>query len=108
MGQRTKAVHEDFFSKASIHLQLFQITDKLFRLIDHENLGSVTSQQIMEFLANVANTRPRAGFDKGSLEWLEQLFRQTVGNEKEIRREDFQKIVISKNVNNEVPAFRGW
>lgn len=42
--------------------------------------------------------RPRAGFDKGSLEWLEQLFRQTVGDEKEIRREDFQKIVISKNV----------
>jgi hypothetical protein len=29
---------------------------------------------------------------------LEQLFRQTVGNEKEIRREDFKKIVISKNV----------
>lgn len=42
--------------------------------------------------------RPRTGFDKSSLEWLENLFRQTVGNEKEIRREDFQKIVISKNV----------
>uniref|UniRef100_A0A1Y1K502 NADPH oxidase 5 n=1 Tax=Photinus pyralis TaxID=7054 RepID=A0A1Y1K502_PHOPY len=51
----------------------------------------------MEFLAAVTNTRPRTGFDKGSLEWLEQLFRQTVGNEKEIRREEFEKIVVSKN-----------
>ncbi|TMW44793.1 hypothetical protein DOY81_010123, partial [Sarcophaga bullata] len=28
---------------------------------------------------------------------LEQLFRNTVGNEQEIRREEFQKIVTSKN-----------
>lgn len=42
--------------------------------------------------------RIRNGFDKDSLEWLEQLFRQTVGNEKEIRRDDFKKILISKNV----------
>lgn len=46
------------------------------------------------------SSRPRTGFDKSSLEWLENLFRQTVGNEKEIRREDFQKIVISKNVSS--------
>lgn len=32
------------------------------------------------------------------MERLEQLFRKTVGNEKEIRREDFKKIVTSKNV----------
>ncbi|XP_044264795.1 NADPH oxidase 5 isoform X3 [Tribolium madens] len=51
----------------------------------------------MEFLATITNTRPRTGFDKGSLDRLEQLFRQTVGNEKEIKREDFKKIVISKN-----------
>ncbi|XP_017779285.1 PREDICTED: NADPH oxidase 5 [Nicrophorus vespilloides] len=73
------------------------IVDKLFRLIDQENLGSVSAEQVMDFLASITNTRPRTGFDKGSLEWLEQLFRQTVGNEKEIRREDFKKIVISKN-----------
>ncbi|KAG8288595.1 NADPH oxidase 5 [Homalodisca vitripennis] len=42
-------------------------------------------------------TRPRTGFDKGNLEWLEQLFRQTVGNEKEIQKEDFKKILITKN-----------
>lgn len=42
--------------------------------------------------------RPLAGFDKRSLEWLEKLFKQTVGNEKEIRREEFNKIVTSKNV----------
>ncbi|KAJ8928441.1 hypothetical protein NQ314_019030, partial [Rhamnusium bicolor] len=40
---------------------------------------------------------PRTGFDKSSLDRLEQLFRQTVGNEKEIKREDFKNIVISKN-----------
>jgi hypothetical protein len=44
--------------------------------------------------------RRRSGFDKGNLEWLEQLFRQTVGNEKEIRRDDFKKILITKNVSN--------
>lgn len=45
-----------------------------------------------------SRSRPRTGFDKGSLERLEQLFRKTVGSEKEIRREDFKKIVTSKNV----------
>ncbi|XP_060534326.1 NADPH oxidase 5 isoform X2 [Cylas formicarius] len=73
------------------------IIDKLFRLIDENNLGTVTSEEIMEFLATITNQRPRTGFDKGSIDRLEQLFRQTVGNEKEIRREEFQKIVISKN-----------
>lgn len=53
----------------------------------------------MKILFNETNLlRPRTGFDKSSIEWLEQLFRQTVGNEKEIRREDFKKIVLSKNV----------
>ncbi|KAG7209856.1 hypothetical protein KM043_011459 [Ampulex compressa] len=73
------------------------VVDKLFRLIDQENLGYVTASQIMEFIASVSNTRTRAGFDKGNLEWLEKIFKQTVGNEREIRREEFQKIVTSKN-----------
>lgn len=51
-----------------------------------------------KYLPQLISFRPRTGFDKGSLDRLEQLFRQTVGNEKEIRREDFKKIVISKNV----------
>ncbi|KAL1130042.1 hypothetical protein AAG570_012985 [Ranatra chinensis] len=51
----------------------------------------------MQFLANITNSRKRSGFDKSNLEWLEQLFRQTVGNEKEIRRDDFKKILITKN-----------
>lgn len=42
--------------------------------------------------------RPHIGFDKGSLERLEKIFKETVGNEKEIRKEDFTKIVNSKNV----------
>ncbi|KAF3428053.1 hypothetical protein E2986_09001 [Frieseomelitta varia] len=46
----------------------------------------------MEFLASISDTRPLAGFDEHSLEWLGKLFKQTVGNEKEIRREEFNKI----------------
>lgn len=42
--------------------------------------------------------RTRSGLDKESLEWLEKIFRETVGDEKEIRREDFNKILLSKNV----------
>lgn len=42
--------------------------------------------------------RPRVGFDQGSLDRLEQLFRQTVGDGKEIKKEDFKSIVLSKNV----------
>ncbi|XP_043282159.1 NADPH oxidase 5 [Venturia canescens] len=73
------------------------VVDKLFRLIEQENTGYVLPAQIIEFIADVSDTRPRAGFDAGNLEWLEKIFRQTVGNEKEIRREDFKKIVTSKN-----------
>lgn len=47
---------------------------------------------------NFNRHRARTGFDKSSLERLELLFRKTVGNEKEIKREDFKKIVTSKNV----------
>nr|XP_018898413.1 PREDICTED: NADPH oxidase 5 [Bemisia tabaci]XP_018898414.1 PREDICTED: NADPH oxidase 5 [Bemisia tabaci] len=80
--------------------QIFQakgIVDKLFRLIDKDNDGIVTPAQIMEFLAALTSTRPRSGFDKSNLDWLEQLFRQTVGSEREIRRDDFKKILITKN-----------
>nr|KAF7408968.1 hypothetical protein H0235_013820 [Vespula pensylvanica] len=73
------------------------VVEKLFRLIDQDNSGYVTSMQIMEFIYNVSNPRPRAGFDKRSLEWLENIFKQTVGNQKEIRHEEFKKIVTSKN-----------
>lgn len=74
-----------------------EISDKLFKRVDQENVGYVTSSQIMEFLSSVSDTRRPAGFDKRSLEWLEKIFKQTVGNEKEIRREEFNKIVTSKN-----------
>uniref|UniRef100_A0A1B6DLA4 NAD(P)H oxidase (H(2)O(2)-forming) n=1 Tax=Clastoptera arizonana TaxID=38151 RepID=A0A1B6DLA4_9HEMI len=80
--------------------QIFQakgIVDKLFRLVDLDSDGIVTPAEVMEFIANLTNPRPRSGFDKKNLEWLEQLFRQTVGNEKEIKKEDFKKICITKN-----------
>lgn len=76
--------------------------DKLFRLIDADSTSQVSTNQIMDFIANLTNARPRSGFDKGSLERLEHLFRKTVGGEKEIRREDFNKICTSKNVRKEL------
>lgn len=74
------------------------IVDKLYRIIDVDSSNQVSTNQIMEFLSNLTNVRPKTGFDKKSLERLEALFRKTVGNGNEIRREDFKKIVISKNV----------
>ncbi|XP_076624807.1 NADPH oxidase [Colletes latitarsis] len=74
-----------------------EVVDKLYRVIDDENVGYVMSSQIIEFIAKISDRRPRAGFDSSSLEWLEKLFKQMVGNEKEIRREEFNKIVTSKN-----------
>uniref|UniRef100_A0A1I8PMR9 NADPH oxidase 5 n=1 Tax=Stomoxys calcitrans TaxID=35570 RepID=A0A1I8PMR9_STOCA len=73
------------------------ILDKLYRLIDNDGTNSISTNQIMEFISHLTNSRPRTGFDKSSLARLEQLFRNTVGNEREIRREEFKKIVISKN-----------
>lgn len=74
------------------------VCDKMFRLIDATSTGTVTADQVMEFVGDLTCARPRAGFDKCSLEMLERLFRQTVGDRKEIGREDFQKICQSKNV----------
>ncbi|KAH8400713.1 hypothetical protein KR009_000514 [Drosophila setifemur] len=73
------------------------ILDKLYRLIEVDGSNLVSTNQVMEFISHLTNSRPRTGFDKSSLARLEQLFRTTVGNEQEIRREEFQKIVTSKN-----------
>ncbi|EDW72398.2 uncharacterized protein Dwil_GK20906 [Drosophila willistoni] len=73
------------------------ILDKLYRLIDMDGANLISTNQVMEFISHLTNSRPRTGFDKSSLARLEQLFRSTVGNEQEIRREEFQKIVTSKN-----------
>ncbi|KAG5871552.1 hypothetical protein JTB14_011319 [Gonioctena quinquepunctata] len=73
------------------------IIDKLFRIIDEENSGVVSSEAIMEFISTITNSRPRTGIDRGGLDRLEQLFRETVGNGKEITKEEFKNIVTSKN-----------
>lgn len=83
----------------------------LFNKINNQcltlSLNNIFSLSLHVFFSTVAEywikkpiniCRTRTGFDKGSLERLELLFRKTVGNEKEIRREDFKKIVTSKNV----------
>ncbi|KAH9636070.1 hypothetical protein HF086_016944, partial [Spodoptera exigua] len=73
------------------------VTNKLFRVVDTDGDGYATADEIMEFLSTVTSSRPRVGFDKHSVDRLEKLFRATVGDEKEITREQFQKIVVSKN-----------
>lgn len=79
---------ESFVSSAAIE-------DPFCKII----LQIIKKYLILHFILLIFNVfRPRTGFDKSSLERLEQLFRKTVGNEKEIRREDFKKIVTSKNV----------
>lgn len=71
----------------------------IFQLfIDVEGTNSVATTHIIECISNLTNNRPKTGFDKTSLEKLEQLFRKTVGDGKEIKRDDFKKIVTSKNV----------
>ncbi|KAG8222080.1 hypothetical protein J437_LFUL000524 [Ladona fulva] len=47
--------------------------------------------------SNICSDMPRSGIDHASLLWLEKLFRDTVGDQREIRKDDFRKIVISKN-----------
>ncbi|XP_055921877.1 NADPH oxidase 5 isoform X2 [Eupeodes corollae] len=73
------------------------MVDKFYRLIDVDGTNLVSTNQVMEFISKITNLRPRNGFDKKSLEQLESLFRRTVGNEKEISRAEFKKIVTSKN-----------
>ncbi|XP_039306602.1 NADPH oxidase 5 isoform X1 [Solenopsis invicta] len=51
----------------------------------------------MDIIAGVNNPRPSADFDKGNVEWLEKIFKQTVGNKEEICLEEFKTIVTSKN-----------
>lgn len=73
------------------------VVDKLFRLIDQENTGYVTKQQIMEVLSNVSSMSSPLCIDPKNLAWLETLFKATVGNKREIHREEFKKIMVSKN-----------
>jgi hypothetical protein len=67
-------------------------------ILDTEGTNSVSTTHIIESISNLTSTRPKTGFDKSSLEKLEQLFKKTVGEGQEIKRDDFKKIVISKNV----------
>ncbi|KAI9577415.1 hypothetical protein GQX74_013658 [Glossina fuscipes] len=92
-GENSKLTFKNFYDIWNTR----GILDKLYRLIDIDGTNLISTNQIMEFISHLTNSRPRTGFDKSSLARLEQLFRNTVGNEKEIRREEFQKIVTSKN-----------
>lgn len=63
----------------------------------------MATTHIIECISNLTNNRAKTGFDKTSLEKLEQLFRKTVGEGKEIKQDDFKKIVTSKNVRKKYP-----
>ena len=43
---------------------------------------------------------PRTEMTEENLKWLENVFRRTVGDNGEIRLQDFKNIVHSKNVSN--------
>nr|XP_045625272.1 NADPH oxidase 5-like isoform X1 [Procambarus clarkii]XP_045625282.1 NADPH oxidase 5-like isoform X1 [Procambarus clarkii] len=73
------------------------VLEKLFRLINKEGDGLVSRQDIMDFIANLTYARPRTGFTRENLEWLEQLFRQALGHKQELSFDDFKKIVHSRN-----------
>ncbi|CAG4972387.1 unnamed protein product [Colias eurytheme] len=73
------------------------VTKKFLRVVDTDGDGWATAEDIMDFLSAVTTNRPRVGIDKPSVDRLEKLFRDTVGDGKEITREQFQKIVVSKN-----------
>ena len=46
--------------------------------------------------------RPRSELTEENLKWLENVFRRTVGENGEIRLQDFKNIVHSKNVNSTI------
>ncbi|XP_053652092.1 NADPH oxidase 5 isoform X1 [Cherax quadricarinatus] len=87
-------VTEDLFTTI---LNSRGVLEKLFRLINKESDGLVSRQEIMDFLANLTYARPRTGFTRENLEWLEQLFRQALGHKQELSFDDFKKIVHSRN-----------
>ncbi|XP_066957368.1 NADPH oxidase 5 isoform X2 [Macrobrachium rosenbergii] len=87
-------VTEDLFTKI---LTSRGVLEKLFRLINKDGDGLVSRQEIMDFIANLTYARPRTGFTRENLEWLEQLFRQALGHKQELSFDDFKKIVHSRN-----------
>ena len=50
---------------------------------------------------------PRTEMTAENLRWLENVFRQTVGENGEIRLQDFKNIVHSKNVSSNIAALLG-
>nr|WOX60328.1 NADPH oxidase [Eriocheir sinensis] len=73
------------------------VLEKLYRLINKDADGVVTKHEIMDFIANLTYARPRTGFTRENLEWLEQMFRQALGHKQELSFDDFKKIVHSRN-----------
>ncbi|CAL4180352.1 unnamed protein product, partial [Meganyctiphanes norvegica] len=87
-------VTDDLFTKI---LTSRGVLEKLFQLINKDGDGFVSRQEIMDFIANLSHARPRTGFTKENLDWLEQLFRTALGHKQELSFDDFKKIVHSRN-----------
>ncbi|XP_064292875.1 NADPH oxidase 5 isoform X2 [Plodia interpunctella] len=73
------------------------VTNKLLRAVDADGDGAASADELMELLGTATSSRARAGIDKQSVDRLERLFRDTVGDQKEITKEQFRKILDSKN-----------
>ncbi|CAG7821382.1 unnamed protein product, partial [Allacma fusca] len=73
------------------------VLNKLFRLIDKDLDGVVTADQVMDFISQLSSARSSSRLTTENIQWLEKLFRQYVGDGDEIRKEDFNKIIQTKN-----------
>ncbi|CAL8089261.1 unnamed protein product [Orchesella dallaii] len=85
------------FEKFRIIFEDKNVLTKFFRLIDRDGDGVVTAEQIMEFISQLSSTRATSRLTKENILFLEKLFRENVGDGNEIRKEDFKRIIKTKN-----------
>lgn len=87
-------ISSDTFHRAA---RGYGVPERLYQLVDRSTDGLVTADQVMEFIAGLQAISPRSEMTEENLKWLENVFRRTVGENGEIRLQDFKNIVHSKN-----------
>jgi len=87
-------ISSDTFHRAA---RGYGVPERLYQLVDRSTDGLVTADQVMEFIAGLQAISPRTEMTEENLKWLENVFRRTVGENGEIRLQDFKNIVHSKN-----------
>ncbi|ODM93630.1 NADPH oxidase 5 [Orchesella cincta] len=95
--EKFRIIFEDKNYMTQITKEAGIVLTKFFRLIDRDGDGVVTAEQIMEFISQLSSTRSSSRLTKENILFLEKLFRENVGNGSEIRKEDFKRIIQTKN-----------